>query len=105
MLSLFGNSFENYAICKEILQDLSLKPQTSPAQDSLARQTLLQAAMSAQQSSFWEEALGLCSDFIQQYPDATDVEAAQIYSTIGIANMSMGNMDIAIENHYRAVSY
>ena len=105
MLSLFGNSFENYAICKEILQDLSLKPQTSPAQDSLARQTLLQAAMSAQQSSFWEEALGLCSDFIQQYPDATDVEAAQIYSTIGIANMSMGNMDIAKENHDRAISY
>lgn len=105
MLSLFGNSFENYAICKEILQDLSLKPQTSPAQDSLTRQTLLQAAMSAQQSSFWEEALGLCSDFIQQYPDATDVEAAQIYSTIGIANMSMGNMDIAKKNHDRAISY
>ena len=94
LLSTYGNSFDTYYTSKKILQDLSLRP-PSAEKDSLMRRTLLLAATTAQKSSYWEESLGLCSDFIQQYPDMLPIEAAQIYSTIGSDNMFIGNISIS----------
>lgn len=104
LLTQSGNNFETYAICKEIIQETTLHPHPSPSQDSLIRQALLQAAISASQSSFWEESLSLCSDFMQQYPNLSKIESAQIYSTIGIVNMNIGNMELAKQNHDRAIN-
>lgn len=101
----FGNAFDSYALCKEILQTLPLLSEPSLAKDTLLRQALLQAAISAQQSAFWDEALALCSDFIQQYPDISPVEAAQIHSTIGIVNMNLGNMPLSRKSHEQALRY
>lgn len=102
LLSIYGNSFTPYYTAKKILQDLSFAP-ASPARDSLLRRSLLLSAITAQKSSFWEESLGLCSDFIQTYPDMTPVEAAQIYSTIGSDNMFIGNIALSRRYHNKAI--
>ena len=102
LLSSYGNSFDPYYISKRILQDLSLK-EKSPIQDSLLRRSQLLSAITAQKSSLWEESLGLCSDFIQSYPDMTPIEAAQIYSTIGSDNMFIGNITLSRRYHNKAI--